>query len=304
MAKEDCDQTEKGSRGQSNSVVWCEQRQGRITSSNLGSVFNRKETTPPDNLVKVLCGYISFDNRFVKLGRDHEPAARNVAVEKSASQSTNHHQHGADRAVDNCVTTTLESNCCSHTDHKGSTTAWWRVDLDQLTTINAITIYYRAQYPHRFAGYQLYVSNSTSSPQDGVLCFEDISTTRDEVQMVVTHQCPYVCQYVTVYNYRNNQKRHDWYDDYAVLELCEVQVWGCPVGRYGDGKCDSVCSGNCLGGNCNATTGDCFYCVPQQYGIKCEMECPLNCLDRLCENIDGNCSGKERQIEVSVALTD
>ncbi|XP_069128375.1 multiple epidermal growth factor-like domains protein 10 [Argopecten irradians] len=245
------------------------------------------------------------------------------AVGGSASQSSDYYNWGADRAVDNCVTRTLDSHCCSHTSDTGSTTAWWRVDLGQLTTIiNAITIFYRDLYPHRFAGYQLYVSNSTTSPQDGVLCFEDMSRTRDEVQMVVTHQCPYVGQYVTVYNYRNNPKRHGWYDNFAVLELCEVQVWGCTVGRYGDGNCASVCSGNCLGGNCNATTGDCFYCfpqtygnkcdtncssncldelceksygncldcVPQQYGIKCESECPLNCLDRLCENIDGICS--------------
>ena len=69
---------ESESRGQSNSKVWSTQRQGRITSSNFSSVVNRKETTPPDNLVKQLFGYTSFDNKYVKWGRDHEPAARKM----------------------------------------------------------------------------------------------------------------------------------------------------------------------------------------------------------------------------------
>ncbi|XP_033739273.1 multiple epidermal growth factor-like domains protein 6 [Pecten maximus] len=144
-------------------------------------------------------------------------------------------------------------------------------------------------YQHRFAGYQLYVSNTTNSPTDGVLCFEDNSSTNSSVQLVVTHQCPYVGQYVTVYNYRSSTKRYNWYSDEALLELCEVQVFGCQVGRYGDGHCNNQCPGTCYGGNCNSTTAACFYCIPGKYGNTCDQDCPANCRDMLCEKSTGNC---------------
>ncbi|XP_069125813.1 uncharacterized protein [Argopecten irradians] len=217
---------------------------------------------------------------------------RNVAMSGTAQQSSNQNDKIwlAEQAVDGCQEVTIPSGCCSHTKAEGQKTAWWRVNLGEFITINYITIYYRDNFQQRFAGYQLYVSNTTSSPQDGVLCFEDTSRTRGALQLNVTHLCPNVSQYVTVYNYRSNPTRQDWYDNHAVLELCEVQVWGCPVGTYGDGNCDSACSGNCYGGNCNATTGTCFYCVPQTYGAKCEQNCSINCKDRLCMKENGNCN--------------
>ncbi|XP_021349600.1 scavenger receptor class F member 2-like [Mizuhopecten yessoensis] len=146
-------------------------------------------------------------------------------------------------------------------------------------------------YQNRFAGYQLYLSNTTESPTQSVLCFEDKSSTKAQVQLLVTHQCPYVARYVIVYNYRNNPKRYTWYYDYAVLELCEVQVFGCQVGRYGDGDCNSQCSGNCYGGNCNSTTGSCFYCFPGKYGDYCNNDCSTNCKNSTCEKDTGYCSG-------------
>ncbi|XP_069128342.1 uncharacterized protein [Argopecten irradians] len=250
----------------------------------------------------------------------------NVAISGTAQQSSNmdNARWLAEEAVDGCVQTTITSGCCSHTRAIGPNTAWWRVDLGTLVTINAITIYYRGNSQYRLAGYQLYVSNITSSPREGVLCYEDTSTTLAAVQLTITHQCPYVGRYVTVYNYRNTPKRYDWYYDYAVLELCEVQVWGCQVGTHGNGNCDRACSGNCYGGNCNATTGACFYCftgsygdfcnktcplscknnkckkdsgncydcIAQKYGVKCEQDCSINCKDRLCGKDSGHCYGK------------
>ncbi|XP_033739274.1 scavenger receptor class F member 1-like [Pecten maximus] len=173
----------------------------------------------------------------------------------------------------------------------------------------------------RFAGYQIFVSNTANMPKDGVLCYEDTSSTKSAVQLVMTHLCPYVGRYVTVYNYRNNPKRYSWYSNDALLELCEVQVFGCQVGRYGDGDCDNQCPGECYGGNCNSKTAACFYCftgkygnhcslncptnckdnvcskdtgicfdcVPQKCGIRCEQNCSTNCLDSLCENVNGYC---------------
>ncbi|XP_069126483.1 scavenger receptor class F member 1-like isoform X1 [Argopecten irradians] len=213
----------------------------------------------------------------------------NVAVGKPASQSSTYHRYGPDKAVDNCTQLYVESGCCSHTDPNNRTTnAHWDVDLGQLMTIDDITIYYRAGYATRFAGYQIYVYNTTGVQP--TLCYSDMSSNISDVKLTVTHQCPYVTRYVQVYNYRVNNKRHEWYSDNAVLELCEVQVWGCPVGRYGDGNCDSVCPEDCYGGNCNATTGACFHCAPQKYGDKCDNDCSINCLNQICEKDTGNCN--------------
>ncbi|XP_069125791.1 receptor-type tyrosine-protein phosphatase T-like isoform X3 [Argopecten irradians] len=216
---------------------------------------------------------------------------RNVAETKPANQSSgNTGVWVASNVVDGCTKTNIGSNCCTHTQGTGPKTVWWQVDLEELMTINSITIYYRDHFQQKLAGYQLYISNTTSTPQDGVLCYVDRSTSLADVQLTITHQCPYVGQYVTVYNYRSDPKRQSWYDDYAVLELCEVQVWGCPVGTYGDGNCDNACSADCYGGNCNATTGACFYCIPKKYGTTCERDCSINCLNQNCDKVTGHCN--------------
>ncbi|XP_033739255.1 uncharacterized protein LOC117326606 [Pecten maximus] len=213
----------------------------------------------------------------------------NVARSKQAEQSSDYFEHVASRGVDDCLQTNLESNCCAHTLN-GFQKAWWRVDLGELVTINRIKIYYRDNNQERLAGYQLYVSNTTTSPRDGVLCYEDTSSTRRAVQLVVTHMCPYIGQYVTVYNYRNNTPRYSWYSDEAFLELCEVQVFGCQVGRYGEGNCNNQCPRNCYRGNCDSTTGACFYCITGKYGNTCDQDCPASCKDMLCGKNTGNCT--------------
>ncbi|XP_033729657.1 scavenger receptor class F member 1-like [Pecten maximus] len=195
-------------------------------------------------------------------------------------------RYKASSVVDNC--TDFSTYCCTHTND-GQNTAWWRVDLGELMTITRIKIYYRDNFQHRLAGYQLYVSNSTSTPTGGVLCYEDTSSTRNAVQLVVTHQCPYVGRYVTVYNHRNNPKRYSWYSDDAILMLCEVQVFGCQAGKYGDGHCNYLCPPACYGGNCNSTTAACFYCFAGKYDIYCNSDCPSNCKNSLCTKDAGSC---------------
>ncbi|XP_033739276.1 uncharacterized protein LOC117326624 [Pecten maximus] len=152
-----------------------------------------------------------------------------------------------------------------------------------------IYVFFQDGFQERFAGYQLFVSNTTDTPKDGVLCYEDTSSTRDDVQLEVTHQFLQVGRYVTVYNHRNNPKRHNWYHDDALLELCEVQVFGCQEGRYGDGHCNNQCPVACYGGNCNSQTGACFYCFTGKYGDNCTSNFPKNCKDNVCLKNTGIC---------------
>ncbi|XP_069109829.1 fucolectin-3-like [Argopecten irradians] len=219
----------------------------------------------------------------------------NVAWRKPTSQSSDFGGNwAASNVVDGC--TESSAGCCTHTSGEGHKTAWWRVDLQQLMTINRIQIIYRTGSKQRFGGYQLYLSNTTDSPAQGVLCYEDQSINEADVQLNKEHQCPFVARYVTVYNYRNNPKRRFWYSNNAILELCEVMVFGCIVGRYGPGNddCNNMCQGSCYGGNCNPKTGVCFYCETGKYGDFCNPDCPSNCKDNRCQKDGGDCFGMNR----------
>ncbi|OWF40811.1 Fucolectin-6 [Mizuhopecten yessoensis] len=151
--------------------------------------------------------------------------ADNIALRKQVDTSSNYDPVNwpASAAVDG---ETNQRGKCGHTSDNSHFTTWWTVNLGQPSTINYITIYYRAGYGSRFAGYQIFVSNTTDL-NNGQLCYEDASTTVAEVATVKSHQCQHVAQYVTIYNYRNTPtKRYHWYSTYAILELCEVLVFG------------------------------------------------------------------------------
>ncbi|OWF42103.1 Receptor-type tyrosine-protein phosphatase mu [Mizuhopecten yessoensis] len=214
---------------------------------------------------------------------------QNIALTGIAQQSSNQDERWtAGKAKDNCVNQDITQNCCVHTAAGVYKQAWWRVDLMQIKTIQYITIYYRSGSGYRFGGYSVYVSNSTDPTPQGILCYKDNSSLSEDVNLNPTHLCPYVAQYVTVYNHREEPKRHDWYSNDAVLELCEVQVLGCPIGKYGNGNCNNYCSESCYRGNCNAITGSCFYCFPGMFGDFCEQPCSANC-KITCVKDTGHC---------------
>ncbi|XP_069125820.1 uncharacterized protein [Argopecten irradians] len=228
----------------------------------------------------------------------------NVANLTTAIQSSNHDKTRwlASAAVDGCVQTSITSGCCAHTKASSFKTAWWQVNLGGFITINSIKIYYRDNSQKRFAGYQLYVSNTTTTPPDGVLCYKDTSSTEADVQLIVTHQCPSVGQYVTVYNSRNTSPRYDG----TTITL----FWNCV--RYRCGGVDmellvAVTVTVCVPGTvmvatvtrrqelvsivlpevmvtsviklvlylaknstCEKDSGNCYDCIAQKHGVQCE----------------------------------
>ena len=65
---------------------------GRITGTKAHDVLVRRQTTPPDNLVKRIVGYRSFvisSKTAVKYGTDHEADARHIYT----VQQKNHHHN-------------------------------------------------------------------------------------------------------------------------------------------------------------------------------------------------------------------
>ncbi|XP_021359206.1 cell death abnormality protein 1-like [Mizuhopecten yessoensis] len=155
-----------------------------------------------------------------------------------------------------------------------------------------VKIYYRDQgnqQRQRFGGYQIYQSN-TSDWRNGYLCHKDTPSTAAALSLTPHIQCTVSAQYLTIYSDRRSGGL-SWYSDNAILELCEVEVYGCPLGKYGDGNCDTDCDVGCANSLCDPVTGRCAYCAVGHYrsGSLC-VECPLNCYDDICIVESGVCS--------------
>ena len=87
-----CSNLELATRNQTVCPLWYNHRKGRITGTKAHDVLVRRQTTPPDNLVKRIVGYRSFDissKTAVKYGTDHEADARHIYT----VQQINHHQN-------------------------------------------------------------------------------------------------------------------------------------------------------------------------------------------------------------------
>jgi hypothetical protein len=71
-----CSMLEKATRGQHANKFWNDARSHLLTASNFGNVVKRRSDTPPDNLVKRLCQYVSIkDTKPMAYGRRMESKA-------------------------------------------------------------------------------------------------------------------------------------------------------------------------------------------------------------------------------------
>ncbi|OWF53765.1 Receptor-type tyrosine-protein phosphatase T [Mizuhopecten yessoensis] len=102
--------------------------------------------------------------------------------------------------------------------------------------------------------------------------------------------CKGTIRYLTIFIDRSKTKTYTWYSFYAVMEICEVEVYGCPLGKYGDGNCLSNCDRTCVKDLCDPTTGRCNYCSYGSYkdSAVCKR-CPVHCLNGTCDVETGIC---------------
>ncbi|XP_056003614.1 uncharacterized protein LOC125663256 [Ostrea edulis] len=225
----------------------------------------------------------------------------NIAFRKPAQQQypfcTCKGEWGADLAVDG-LRSNLSSNgrqCTISADEK-QTARWW-VDLGGVFSIHHITIYYRTDnvawdekyhYKGRFLGFHVYVSNTTNK-LDGHLCVRDTNYNVSTILPVANINCPVHGKYVIYYN-----ERLPWltypggYSTYAFNELCEVEVYGCPVPGYYGPDCTVPCPDNCR--YCHIDTGACQGCKPGYQGHQCELPCSPHYYGELCKKPCGSCS--------------
>ncbi|KAL8604337.1 hypothetical protein ACOMHN_028100 [Nucella lapillus] len=173
----------------------------------------------------------------------------NVAVRKLATMSSyysevNYKSGPASLAVDGNTSTFWRS--CVHT--AGNNKDWWQVDLGRKYTVSQITIYHRELDPdQRMGGLWVYV--------DDTICykFPDSNKMGDELKEKYDITCDQPIRGKIV-RFSKDGIVHNNRSSY--INFCEVQVWVCKPGLYGE-KCDKKCDSNCREGQCDNYSGAC-----------------------------------------------
>ncbi|XP_071117367.1 multiple epidermal growth factor-like domains protein 10 [Haliotis cracherodii] len=190
---------------------------------------------------------------------------------------------------------------CFHSAASGVKSAWWRVDLREMTQIHDVTIYFRADYTIRRNGIQIYIAETDASPPAGDLCYnvtgkEDGTDILDILNVTCSGEGRYLVLYRTV---KNNK------DKVPIMDFCEVQVYVCGPGTFGS-DCANYC--HCDGDVCDyvsgiCPSGDCLpgwqqdkcdtECIPGDFGPKCSQKCSeRNCKNdnSSCDHVTGECA--------------
>ncbi|XP_078320200.1 uncharacterized protein LOC144621259 [Crassostrea virginica] len=227
----------------------------------------------------------------------------NLALNKRTWQQYPYSEDwGADRAVDGRYTDmSAWGGQCTISGNEKST-AEWRVDLEEVLSLYNIVIHYRTdnyhwdeshEYTSRLLGFSVYISNTTSK-EDGVLCFKESNYTRSTIPNPVNITCVQHGRYVIYYNNRTNPPFQTGYSTHAYNDLCEVEVYGCPIlGFYGE-NCSTPCPVNCQGTNCDVIKETCLGgCASGYIGQMCTEECADNTYGQECMKVCSNCRDGE-----------
>ncbi|XP_065921745.1 uncharacterized protein [Magallana gigas] len=130
---------------------------------------------------------------------------------------------------------------CAHTD-VNQTVAWLQVDLGKPYSISNVTLYYRKDglgnnewQPYRFRQFYLDVSDLPATQKTTAhrtRCYTDNTTHPDVLPHIIDIPCKHTVRYVIV------ETTYDAPEDDpttgAILEICEIEVYGCETGEYGD----------------------------------------------------------------------
>ncbi|XP_052691470.1 uncharacterized protein LOC128169353 [Crassostrea angulata] len=196
----------------------------------------------------------------------------NLAYKKPTWQSSE--KYSSDNAVDGFINRTAVSNQCAISE-ASPIDITWMVDLEAIQSIIYIIIHYRTEdepfansiYASRFLGFSVYVSNTTNK-DDGQLCYHESNQTNIFEIMKLT--CEVQGRYVIYYNTRRgNEHKKPGFSSMAYVELCEVQVIGCPLGFYSM-DCAKPCPHGCR--HCSFLYGTCLGgCNPGFEGHHCDI---------------------------------
>ncbi|XP_062622095.1 scavenger receptor class F member 1-like [Saccostrea cucullata] len=195
----------------------------------------------------------------------------------------------ADKVIDG--NTEQDYNSCSHTVVNGAPEAWVMVDLRKEYKLQNVVIYYRNERdytwrPYRFRQYSLQVSSDTLSWNE---CYKDNTPDSRIPSSIQNITCARTARYIRIITNYDAPEDDQFSERGAVLEICEIQIFGCDSNHYGS-DCSMECSVNCKRQTCDNAKGSCTYgCNSGFYSEKCEKRCST-CLSA-CNRQSGECEG-------------
>ncbi|XP_062590340.1 uncharacterized protein LOC134251940 [Saccostrea cucullata] len=151
------------------------------------------------------------------------------------------------------IRTHTDYKLCSHTAYEFQE-AWLQVDLKDYFSLKSVKIYYRDESwpPRRFRQFYLDVSNSSvnvTSTSQRVRCYKDETEEPDVPQSVIDIPCRHAARYIIVGT--SYDAPEDNPIEGAILEICEIEVYGCGIGKFGE-----LCK-NCQCSTCSIINGSC-----------------------------------------------
>ncbi|XP_063398050.1 uncharacterized protein LOC134682973 [Mytilus trossulus] len=187
-------------------------------------------------------------------------AQGNLTSYGKASQSTLFGGSNPQGAILPPITNNYTVASCSTTNTAGAPkNAWWRFQFSfEFTFITEITIYYRKNYDYRMDGFKLYVTNTTTIPPVGYLCYEDSDPGLPNITQNIP--CNQLGKYVIYYDDKGDVETNTG----PVVELCYVEIIGCEKGMW-ETNCSESCSSVCIDQHCHPGNGSCVWgCDEQQ----------------------------------------
>ncbi|XP_071121659.1 multiple epidermal growth factor-like domains protein 6 [Mytilus edulis] len=166
---------------------------------------------------------------------------------------------------------------CTHTDGYQDTNpqpAWWMFAFSfESAYITEIQIYYRENQASRMDGFKLYVTNTSTIPPVGYLCYEDGPGLPNTTQSI---PCNQLGKYVIYYDDKGSVYTNGYLG--PLVELCYVAINGCQKSRWGS-NCEQFCPENCIERNCFPQNGSCVW--------GCDAK---NCLSDICDKDTSVCT--------------
>ncbi|XP_071181860.1 neurogenic locus notch homolog protein 2-like [Mytilus edulis] len=210
-------------------------------------------------------------------------AQKNLTPFGQATQSSKYHASEAEHAIYPPVSNEWGPDQCSHTavSRTNVSEAWWMFKFSfEIAYVTEIQIYYRERFAYRMNGFKIFITNTSTIPPDGYLCYEDPDTGLPDITQTIP--CNYLGKYVIYYDNKGSQPV---FKDGPIVELCYVAINGCQKGFWGN-NCEIHCADNCINRHCHPGNGSCVW--------GCN---PTNCLNDLCKNDTGVCTDgcKERR---------
>uniref|UniRef100_K1PU10 Zinc finger protein 60 n=1 Tax=Magallana gigas TaxID=29159 RepID=K1PU10_MAGGI len=250
-----------------------------------------------------------WDGEDTKMSLDSEnslavPKNQLVGSFTTVKSSSTHGAHWASYAVDGDFNQGVDR--CFHSGvNETIKEAWLQIDLGRVFSVSSVKLWFRSDEDFgsswikksRLPGFSIRLSNDTTVPTPLSSCYTSLQS--NDMPTVIERACEKTTRYVWIY-----QDHISPGDECPILEICEVQVFGCETGYYGDHcrhKCDhcmnkancGIKDGRCDESGC-ATSGYqpplCTACLNDTYGNDCEYTCGHCYNHAVCDRNNITCS--------------